>query len=161
MTGPVVLTSPARLPLQHDRARIFLGGSIDMGAAPDWQKELIAKLHSENVLILNPRRPDWNPEWKPDADEPEFHRQVQWELAALESADVIVLYLSPGSQSPISLMEMGLYARSGKLVVLCPPGFWRKGNVDITAEFYGVERVADMQALAVAVQRRIAAGPRK
>src|SRR3546814_14893140 len=62
--------------------------------------------------------------------------------AALESADIIVMLLAPGSQSPISLLEKGLHARGGKLILLCPEGFWRKGNVDITAERYGIEQVA-------------------
>ena len=35
-------------------------------------------------------------------------------------------------------MEFGLYAKTGKLLVLCPDGFWRKGNVDIVSEEYNV-----------------------
>src|SRR5690606_26760619 len=101
-------------------------------------------------------RPDWNPGWKPIAEEPEFRRQVEWELAALEAADIIVMYLAPGSQSPISLLETGLHARGGRLILLCPEGFWRKGNVDITAERYGIEQVATMDELAAAVRRRVA-----
>ncbi|WP_068089712.1 nucleoside 2-deoxyribosyltransferase domain-containing protein [Novosphingobium rosa] len=157
----IVITSPeplpAKLPAAHQRLRVFLGGSIDMGHAPDWQKDMIAALAQDDVEILNPRRPDWNPAWRPEANEPEFRRQVEWELSALESADVIVLYLAPGSQSPISLLEMGLHARSGKLIVLCPQGFWRKGNVDITAERYGVQQVADLPALTQAVKAKLAA----
>lgn len=152
---PFVVTSPQELPARHDRPRIFLGGSIDMGRAVDWQAELVRSLDSLDVMILNPRRPDWNPEWKPVAEEPEFRRQVDWELAALESADIIVMYFAPGSQSPVSLLEMGLHARGGKLILLCPEGFWRKGNVDITAERYDIEQVADMDELAVAVRRRV------
>lgn len=151
-----VVTSPQALPAKHDRPRVFLGGSIDMGSAPDWQKGMIEALGQDDVVILNPRRPDWNPKWRLEADEPEFRRQVEWELAALESADVIVLYLSPGSQSPVSLLEMGLHARSGKLILLCPPGYWRKGNVDITAQRYGVEQVSDLPALIRATRERIA-----
>src|SRR3546814_8566471 len=113
-----------------------------MGGAADWQADLIRTLGDLDVVILNPRRPDWNPEWRPVAEEPEFRRQVEWELAALESADIIVMLLAPGSQSPISLLETGLHARGGKLILLCPEGFWRKGNVDITAERYGIEQVA-------------------
>src|SRR3546814_4292495 len=60
--------------------------------------------------------------------------------AALESAAIIVMLLAPGSQSPISLLETGLHARGGKLILLCPEGFWRKGNVDITAERYRLNR---------------------
>jgi hypothetical protein len=46
------------------------------------------------------------------------------------------MYFSPETKSPISLLELGLYANSGKLVVYCPEGFWRKGNVDIVCEKY-------------------------
>ena len=153
---PRTVTSPQQLPGGHAQPRIFLGGSIDMGRAADWQAELVKSLGDLDVVFLNPRRPDWNPAWKPDASEPEFRRQVEWELAALESADIIVMYFAPGSQSPVSLLETGLHARGGKLILLCPEGFWRKGNVDITAERYGVEQVATMDELAAAVRRRVA-----
>ena len=154
--APLVVTSPQQAPAGHDRPRIFLGGSIDMGRATDWQADLTRALGDLDVVILNPRRPDWNPGWKPIAEEPEFRRQVEWELAALEAADIIVMYLAPGSQSPISLLETGLHARGGRLILLCPEGFWRKGNVDITAERYGIEQVATMDELAAAVRRRVA-----
>ncbi|MFV0625359.1 nucleoside 2-deoxyribosyltransferase domain-containing protein [Sphingomonas sp. ac-8] len=155
--GPQLITSPAPLPQDHSRPRIFLAGSIDMGKASDWQAEFVAALADLDVTILNPRRADWNPAWKPEAGNPQFREQVEWELRALEAADVIVLYLAPGTQSPVSLLEMGLHARSGKLVLLCPPGFWRKGNVDITAELYGVQQVDTMAALVAEVRRRAAA----
>lgn len=153
---PVVVTSPAPLPATHDRARLFLGGSIDMGKATDWQRDMIAALTDERVAILNPRRPDWNPAWKPEASDPNFRQQVEWELAALDSADIIILYFAPGSQSPVSLLEMGLHARSGKLVIYCPDGFWRKGNVDITAERYGAKQVSSFEQLLREVRGRIA-----
>lgn len=155
MASSMIVTSPQALPAAHDVPRVFLGGSIDMGSATDWQADLIAALSGENVVILNPRRPDWNPAWKPEASEPEFRRQVEWELAALESADVIVMYLAPGTQSPVSLLELGLHARGGKLIVLCPEGFWRKGNVDITAARYGVTQVATIDELLKAVRQRV------
>jgi len=154
--APLVVTSPQQGPADRDRPRIFLGGSIDMGRAADWQADLTRALGDLDVVILNPRRSDWNPEWKPVAEEPEFRRQVEWELAALESADIIVMVLAPGSQSPISLLETGLHARGGKLILLCPEGFWRKGNVDITAARYAIEQVATMDELAAAVRRRVA-----
>lgn len=65
---------------------------------------------------------------------------MEWELNALEKADYIIMFFGKDSKSPISLLEMGLYAKSGKLLVICPDGFWRKGNVDITAEKYGVKQ---------------------
>lgn len=153
---PTVVVSPQPLPIDSDRPRVFLGGSIDMGGAPDWQAAMTAALSDMEVTVLNPRRADWNPDWRSEADEPEFLRQVEWELAALESADVIVMYFAPGTQSPISLLEMGLHARGGKLIVLAPAGFWRKGNVDITARAYGVRQVRTMDELTAAVRQALA-----
>jgi hypothetical protein len=51
--------------------------------------------------------------------------------------DVIYMYLDPATKSPISLLEMGIYCQTDKLIVCCPEGFYRKGNVDITCERYG------------------------
>lgn len=152
---PIVVVSPQPLAIDNARPSVFLGGSIDMGGAPDWQAALTSALSDLDIAVLNPRRPDWNPAWRPEADEPEFRRQVEWELAALESADVIVMYFAPGTQSPISLLEMGLHARGGKLIVLAPEGFWRKGNVDITAQAYGVRQVQTMDDLIAAVRQAL------
>ncbi|WP_420145256.1 nucleoside 2-deoxyribosyltransferase domain-containing protein [Sphingobium sp.] len=157
----VTITSPQPLPATHNRARLFLGGSIDMGRATDWQSDMIAALADQRVLLLNPRRPDWNPAWKPEASDPNFRGQVEWELAALDSADIIILYFAPGSQSPVSLLEMGLHARSGKLVIFCPDGYWRKGNVDITAQRYGAKMVTSFEELHAEVRTRIADANRR
>ena len=36
------------------------------------------------------------------------------------------------------MLELGLYANSGKLLVCCPKGFWRKGNIDVVCEKYNI-----------------------
>ena len=41
---PTVVVSPQPLPIDNDRPRVFLGGSIDMGGAPDWQAALTQAL---------------------------------------------------------------------------------------------------------------------
>ncbi|MCD9085168.1 nucleoside 2-deoxyribosyltransferase domain-containing protein [Stenotrophomonas sp. SY1] len=150
------ITSPDALPANDTRPKVFLAGSIEMGKAGDWQQQVQQALSEEGVLMLNPRRADWNPAWRAEADEPEFRRQVEWELAALEQADIVLMYFTPGTQSPITLLEFGLYARSGKLLVAAPQGFWRKGNLDITGDRYGVPRYDDLPALINAVKQRIA-----
>ncbi|MDH0659942.1 MULTISPECIES: nucleoside 2-deoxyribosyltransferase domain-containing protein [Empedobacter] len=134
------IKSPNELPKNDQRTKIFLGGTIDMGNSEDWQAKVSKELKNEKVILLNPRRDDWNTAWKPVKEEPEFRKQVEWELNALENADYIIMFFGKDSKSPISLLEMGLYAKSGKLLVICPDGFWRKGNVDITAEKYGVKQ---------------------
>lgn len=150
-----LVRSPAPVPAD-DRLKVFLAGSIDMGGTQDWQAQFARELADEGVVLLNPRREDWNPAWKPVAEEPEFRRQVEWELTALQRADVIAMYLAPGSQAPVSLLELGLHAGSGKVLLACPDGFWRKGNVDIVAQRYGIPRYDSLPALAQAVRERLA-----
>ena len=120
--------------------KIFLAGSIELGKAEDWQTRVAKSFEGMNdVFILNPRRDGWDWNTKQSIDDPAFMEQVTWELSALENADLILYYFSPGTQSPISLLEFGLYANTGKMImVCCPEGFWRKGNVDIVCDRYSV-----------------------
>jgi len=111
---------------------IFLGGSIEMGTAEDWQTRLVNDLTNYSGIILNPRRDNWDPSWKQSIYNPQFREQVEWELDALSCASIVIFYFDPKTMSPITLMELGLAAASGSnVVVCCPDGFWRKGNVEI------------------------------
>ena len=114
---------------------VFLAGTIDMGSSVDWQAEA-AELFKEkegSYLLFNPRQNEWHPERDGEMD-----YQVNWELEHLECADYILMNLLPGSLSPISLLELGLHARSGKLYVVCTPGFARYDNVRITCTRYSI-----------------------
>ena len=42
------------------------------------------------------------------ADDPRFPEPVRWELDMLDAADLVVMYLAPGTRSPVSLLELGL-----------------------------------------------------
>lgn len=151
-----IVTSPEPLALApHERA-VFLAGSIDDGSAADWQAELLAALAGAPGVVLNPRRARWDPAWSSAPDHPELRRQIDWELAAMEAAASIAFYFAPGTQAPVTLLELGLAARTGKAVVCCPPGYWRKGNVDATCAWYRVPCVADLGALAEVVRARLA-----
>lgn len=144
-----VITAPSNLSkiTFHEGKVIFLAGSIEMGKATKWQTDFISKLvtaellteNEDSVLVLNPRREDWNPSWEQKHEIPQFFQQVNWELNALEKSDKIVLYLEPNTKSPITLLELGLFAQSNKLLVCCPEGFWRKGNIDIVCERYEIQ----------------------
>jgi hypothetical protein len=140
---------PAPLPPKWQGYSVFLAGSIEMGAAPNWQAEIERNLADLDIDIFNPRRDDWDPTWVQSADNPQFREQVEWELDALAQANLVVMYLAPGTMSPTSLLELGIYAANGgkKLVVCCPEGFHRKGNVDIVCERYGVEQVDSLDEL--------------
>lgn len=118
---------------------VFLAGSIEMGKAEHWQARATQLLYNRGWTVFDPRREDWDSSWVQSKDNPDFRYQVEWELRALDAANVILFYFQPGTMSPISLLELGLHAKRDSLVmVVCPDGFWRKGNVDIVCEKYDI-----------------------
>ena len=124
--------------IQVSGKSVFLAGTIDMGNSSDWQADVIMAFEeivwTHPITILNPRRKEWDNNWKQEIQNPKFAEQVNWELDALEKADVILLYLAAGSYSPVSMLELGLFGDSGKLIVCCENRFWRKGNIDIVCK---------------------------
>jgi len=126
--------------------KIFLAGSIEMGKAENWQEKIV-NTYNKSYLFFNPRRDDWDSSWEQKIENVQFNEQVTWELNALDSSDIIVMYFDPNTKSPISLLELGLYAASGKLIVCCPEGIWRKGNVDIVCQRYKVPTVETIEDL--------------
>jgi hypothetical protein len=89
-----------------------------------------------NGTILNPRRDDWDASWEQSINNPQFKEQVDWELLGLESCDYIFMYLSPETKSPISLLELGLFATKKNFICCCPKEFWRRGNVEIVCSYH-------------------------
>ena len=141
-----ILKPPTPLIISQ-RPAIFLAGSIAMGAASAWQTEVELALHDHAGTILNPRRDAWDATWEQSIDFAPFHEQVTWELDAQEQADLIAMYFDPATQAPITLLELGLFAHTGKVIVCCPTGFWRKGNVDIVCQRYTIPTVADLPSM--------------
>jgi len=126
---------------------VFLAGSIEMGKAVDWQKEIIEKLKGVDITIFNPRRDDWDSSWEQTIDNPDFRELVEWEMDSMIKAKKIVFYMDEKTKSPITLLELGLHAKDGKCCVYCPDGFWRKGNVEIVCNKYGVPMVDSIDDL--------------
>ncbi len=122
--------APSRAPRQH-KISLFLAGSIEMGTAEEWQRRVVEKLDRLNIDIFNPRRLDWDHSIIQSIKNPYFYEQVMWEMDKLEEADIILYYFDPKAKSPITLMELGLHAQDSQVVVVCPDGFWRKGNVEV------------------------------
>ena len=134
---------PKEISADNSFTKIFLAGTIDMGNSRDWQMELydrFAKMDGRYILF-NPRQEHW------DASRPgEMDYQVRWELNHLEKADMIIMYILGTSKSPISLLEMGLHAKSNKIHVICEKDFYRYDNVRITCEYYDVPLYDDLDA---------------
>lgn len=126
---------------------IFLAGSIEMGAAEDWQAKAIEMLSPNASVIYNPRRPDWDSSWEQEIGNPEFNGQVNWELDMIEQANYVLMYFDPATKAPISLMELGYCGaiKPAHTYVVCPEGYWRKGNVDILCERTGIRQFADLK----------------
>ena len=121
--------------IDFEGIKIFLAGTIDMGNSIDWQQNIINDFQilypEKDITILNPRRKDWDSSWTQTIENEQFNNQVNWELDALEKSDFIVMFFDKNSKSPISMLELGLFADSKKMLVCCEKGFWRKGNIDI------------------------------
>lgn len=137
---------------REDSFKIFFAGTIDNGDSEDWQKDLYCKLcfhdiavielgqnyctpEKCNITIFNPRRENWNE----NTTQEDLEKQIKWEQEKLDEADLIIMYLAENSKSPISLLELGLYGQTGKVIVYCTNKFYRYTNVKLTCEKYFIE----------------------
>lgn len=136
----MIFKPPNFIDLDKNKTTIFLAGSIENGQAENWQESLGNLLDKNNFNVINPRRDNWDSSLVQSYDNPHFYQQVSWELNGLELADEILIYFVGGTKSPISLLEFGLYARSGKCCIVCPNDFWRKGNIDIVCNRFNIKR---------------------
>lgn len=115
--------------------KIFLAGSIENGEAEDWQSKVVKRFSGyQNVVFLNPRRKTWDPTL--DHGSQEFQTQVKWELEHLYLADVVLFYFQPGTNSMVSLLELGLLlGLRANVIICCSPEYKRSANVRILCEY--------------------------
>ena len=148
------IKAPNQIPVDKS-LKIFLGGTIDMGSSEDWQTDFKRALenkikglrYNSNVTLLNPRRDSWDNSWIQEFNNPQFFQQVTWEIDAMDKADIIIINFLPDSKSPISLLELGLYAKSKKILVCCPDEFYRSGNVQIVCNRFNIPLYKTMEEL--------------
>ena len=134
---------------------VFLAGSIENGKAIEWQKDIIELLKPCGITVLNPRRDDWNSSLPQDELNGEVWKQIEWESDGLDRATVIVMFFDPNTISPITLLELGLYAKDKRLVVCCPQEYFRWTNVEFVCRKYGVKQVHTLEELANEVMERV------
>lgn len=125
---------PKRIPSSSTK-KIFLAGSIEQGKAEKWQSKVVQSLVDYDVLILNPRRDDWDPTWTDNNRN--LVNQIKWELSGLDQSDLIFFYFDPKTISPITLLEFGRYMGqlNKEFIVVCPHGYFRKTNVVVTTKY--------------------------
>ena len=158
----IEVKSPSRIGYKNLSKSVFLAGSIEMGVAEDWQLKLKNLLVGVDCYLMNPRRDDWDSSWVQEKSNPQFNEQVTWELEYLENTHVQVFYFDPATKSPITLMELGLIAGMHyssdyprKAVVCCPPGFWRRGNVEILCDGIGIPMVDSLEEIAEFIKKNV------
>lgn len=123
---------------------VFLAGSV---AGNDWRQDLVKLLKEKDIIFLDPRSDDYD-SIKTSISDPLFVEQVTWEQDGLEHADVVVMFFNRNSESPITLMEFGLFARTKKVIVRCPKGYKHKGYVDVISERFALQQVDTIEEIA-------------
>lgn len=137
-------------------ATIFLAGSIEMGTAEHWQERVVGMLVDSKWTILNPRRDDWDDTWKQSWEDERFVEQVQWELQGIEQAEKVIIYFAKDTKAPITLLELGIASQMKEpdnVYVVCPEGFYRKGNVDIICDRYGLRQYKTLEDVVSMIRR--------
>lgn len=158
MTQAIMLKAPEYIdPHGLKRTKIFMAGSIEMGKAVDWQSDLFNRTSDLPILYLNPRRDDWDSSWKQEIDNPQFNEQVTWELHGLmKLSEYQIFVFDPATISPITLLELGLAAPDGGVIgVVCPQGYFRKGNVDIVCKFFKIPVVETIDGLGQLIRNKL------
>lgn len=135
----ITIDAPSYKKAKDSSIKIFLAGTIDCDqGSVDWQHKICDKIQNINdnkysITIYNPRREEF-----PDNGSKEVRRQIRWEHAHMDDADYIIMNILEDSKSPITLMELGMYAESKKLIVFCKPKFYRYDNVKLVCQKYKI-----------------------
>jgi hypothetical protein len=124
---------------------------------------VLERTPSPAPVAVAPARAQPQPEDEPlPEDEPRPEDEPQQaedtaaeDLAAFDEAAVIPLHVDGGPDDALKLMVLGLYARSGKLVVCCSQPE-ANDAVDMICRRFGVHQTRDAKELATAVTARLA-----
>ena len=139
----------------------FLAGSIEMGTAGHWQEKVASALSDLDVVFLNPYRRDFDASQEQRASNKHFAEQVNWELDNIMSSNVMFFYFDPSTKAPITLAEFGMIVgitgvlapfsdvvgkKLFEVVIVCPDGYWKKGNVEVMCERVGFDVLNDFDS---------------
>ncbi|KAK4466865.1 hypothetical protein QBC42DRAFT_258200 [Cladorrhinum samala] len=133
-----IVRAPSR-PTITGKKSIFLAGTTTPTDGPDWRDILISAISHLPVTVFEPTRSDWDSTWEEDIKCPKFREQVEWELDMQERSDVVVIYFGPNTKAPISLLELGLVARSGKAIIGYHKQYEKRGNLQVVALKFGIK----------------------
>ncbi len=104
---------------------LFLAGGIS--GCGDWQTEMAGMLKDEDLVIINPRRKNFDVENKRLEKE-----QITWEFEHMKKADIISFWFTSETICPITLYELGKISMTNKyLLVGVHPEYTRRRDVEI------------------------------
>ncbi|WP_165748396.1 nucleoside 2-deoxyribosyltransferase domain-containing protein [Cellulophaga sp. Z1A5H] len=127
----MIFTSQVGLPIKEsDQRYIFLAGSMASNQSVNWRNQVVNSLPN-SYQFLDPTN-----EHHDTLNALQMKKHVEWELDAMAMADIVLLNFLPNALSPISLVELGLYASSKKLYVVCPKAFYKSSYVVTLCERY-------------------------
>lgn len=127
----MLFTSEEDLPIKDNTKQyIFLEGSMEVNSSNNWRKQVITKLNNK-YFIFDPTNNNHD-----NLNQKDMKSHIKWELGALNLADKIILNFLPDALSPISLVELGLYVSTTKLVVVCPKKFYKSRYVYTLCKTY-------------------------
>lgn len=143
-------------PLEKNGVSVFLAGSIEMNKARLWQNEVQERFAGYPITFLNPRRDDWDSSWTQSVMDDNFRTQVEWEVKHISMADIVFFYIDPNTQAPITLWELGYMMKdTRKIIVCCPNGYWRKGNIEVYSKIFGFPLIEDFDTACELLRSRI------
>jgi len=142
MDNTLVVHRPPRSKLHsldYTRHRIYLSGSM---IGVDWQSRFIKQLEPYSFDVFNPRYPSCH-----IANNPKD--VFEWELDHMSIANVIAFYFDPFAEhvSNTSLIALGMYAKTDKVIVCCPEDFPRKDDIDALCVYENVAQVDSLDTL--------------
>ena len=119
--------------LSVTKPTVFLAGSIDLELEGNWRNEIVEEL-KDDYHFFDPTRKEHN-----QMGNFEMQDHIKWELDALNMSNKILLNFLPDSKSPVSLIELGLYMMSSKLIVVCPKSFYKRRYIKTLCQKYNTE----------------------
>ncbi|KAL2161837.1 hypothetical protein VTH06DRAFT_7621 [Thermothelomyces fergusii] len=133
-----IILAPLR-PTITGKLAVFLSGPT---TGTNWREAVTRAVARLPVTVLDPFRPDWDGSWREDLSFAPFRAQAEWELDMQDRADLVVVYFGPETDAPVTLLELGLRARSGRpALVACHPAYRKRAYVQIVCRRFGLEYV--------------------
>jgi len=115
---------PQRFEPNRTDVSLFIAGGISN--CPWWQKDLVALLEDTNLVLLNPRRSEYNM-----ANLNLEEDQIKWEHEHLKKATAYVFWFPRETVCPITLFELGAVTTPGgkRVFVGTHPDYSRKRDI--------------------------------